>query len=163
MKNEKIKKIEYLEYEASAYGNDDFHGEKIRITNNYLDKYFDAREPLVKIPDNDLNKFIEKLNELRVLDWRDEYQDSNVLDGGSWGLVIVYNDGNKKLITGVNDYPSTFDELNTSTDSATNLEGRIEYPIYDSFLEAIKALVESCGGAFEQHIDEDPYELLPRF
>ena len=58
------------------------------------------------------NDFYENVETI-TKDWLGKYEHNNMimLDGESWKLDITYEDGNKKLVSGINAYPENYDEL----------------------------------------------------
>lgn len=57
-------------------------------------------------------KFLARLYDLRIGEWRRMYWNRMVLDGEEWSLRIEYSNGHKPIkIEGINAYPYNFDEL----------------------------------------------------
>ncbi len=44
-------------------------------------------------------------------DWEEEYIDTTFIDGDSWNLVIIYNNGNSKEYKGTSSFPNNFNSL----------------------------------------------------
>jgi len=62
-----------------------------------------------RVVDNELIfKYLEHL--FRIIDdWRKEYVDTRIIDGGIWKLSINYVNGNKKEYRGKGTYPNNFE------------------------------------------------------
>lgn len=56
-------------------------------------------------------EFLEKLSEIDVENWKDSYIVFGTVDGYSWELNVYYEDGEKLIKKGANDYPENMDEL----------------------------------------------------
>ena len=59
-------------------------------------------------------KLIESLNEIKLYNWKRSYKldkDYVVLDGESWKLNIIYENGIEQKCRGVNAYPSSYKKL----------------------------------------------------
>ncbi|GAB2323375.1 hypothetical protein IRB23M11_09950 [Alkalibacterium sp. m-11] len=48
---------------------------------------------------------------LFVLDWKDEYNDSAILDGTKWELRLIFDDRESVKSVGSNDFPALYDDL----------------------------------------------------
>lgn len=53
---------------------------------------------------------IASLNELKILDWKKEYN-LDMCDGTQWELKITYNGNLKKKVYGSNDFPESFNDF----------------------------------------------------
>lgn len=93
--------------------------------------YNAENKPKKEVSDESKKVFISELNELKVLNWDKEYFNPLILDGEEWGLELVYNDGNKKLINGYNSYPGSQPDSTEKT------------PEFKKLLNALNNLTES--------------------
>ena len=82
-----------------------------------------------KISTENLDIFISKLNEIRVNEWKDDY-DSYVLDGEQWELKLSYNNQLKKRICGNNCYPNSEPNSIDRTD------------VFNNFMAALVLLIQ---------------------
>ena len=65
---------------------------------------------------NDLNEeqiksLQERIADLHLEDWQDEYSDNDILDGTQWSLKISFDNGKSKEIFGSNKYPDNFEAM----------------------------------------------------
>ncbi|OPL10070.1 MAG: hypothetical protein AVO34_12345 [Firmicutes bacterium ML8_F2] len=68
-----------------------------------------AKETIYLIPEK-MNKFINDLKDINILNWQSRYENFNVLDGTSW-FVEIYIKGNNRLFEGSNAYPNQWDRF----------------------------------------------------
>lgn len=55
-------------------------------------------------------KYLDSL--FSIIDsWKDEYINTNIIDGNSWHLTIIYANNNKKEYYGKSQYPNNFEAL----------------------------------------------------
>lgn len=59
--------------------------------------------------DKTWSELLERLHAL-IENWKEEYNDPDVLDGTQWSLVIKYADGKEKECWGSNMFPDNFDD-----------------------------------------------------
>ena len=64
-----------------------------------------------KIKKKHFSEFINKLSELNVFSWKNDYSDSCVCDGGYWSLKFEYLKNEPIEIKGDNAYPNNFEEF----------------------------------------------------
>lgn len=68
-----------------------------------------------KFSDSEKNKFhefIDKLiNKIMVFTWDNYYSNEDVLDGEEWRVIIHYKSGRTRSFSGMNAYPSNFDDF----------------------------------------------------
>lgn len=67
-------------------------------------------EPLM-LSEEDSNAVDEFIGALNIQNWKDEYNNYNVLDGEQWEIEIVFTDGSRYKSTGSNAYPSAWRKL----------------------------------------------------
>lgn len=89
-----------------------------------------------EVTDESKKVFISELNELKVLNWDNEYFNPLILDGEEWNLELVYNDGNKKLINGYNSYPGSQPDSTEKT------------PEFKKLLNALNNMINANGFFF---------------
>ena len=53
----------------------------------------------------------ERIADLHLEDWQDEYSDNDILDGTQWSLKISFDNGKNKEIFGSNKYPDNFEAM----------------------------------------------------
>ncbi len=57
------------------------------------------------------SSLINKLKELHIGKWKDEYVNPYVLDGTQWDVVFVFEDGTKAQTGGSNSFPRNFSKF----------------------------------------------------
>lgn len=68
------------------------------------------RDILLLIDNNIIFKYLENL--LSIIDsWQNEYIDTEIIDGDSWKLSIIYDDESKKEYFGKACFPYNFEAL----------------------------------------------------
>lgn len=61
---------------------------------------------------DEMEALIRVLNEVKVLKWKANYKDhQGILDGFSWSLTLVYNQGKRKKTEGYVNTPENFEQL----------------------------------------------------
>lgn len=71
--------------------------------------------------DNDnIEAFIDDCLRYGFTEWKNSYNNDEVLDGHQWGITIIFSDLTRKEIKGSNKYPKTWDEM---YDAFKNLTG----------------------------------------
>lgn len=89
-----------------------------------------------------IDKFISKLNDLKVLNWESEYYNLDVIDGEQWALEITYDGNKKKHICGNNEYPGSLSNSTSRT------------PEFNKLLKAVKTLLNEPTFFSEAFIDK---------
>ena len=86
-----------------------FDGESIVVDREFYNGAHDMGEILF----DGVNRsdFLYKLKEIHIGKWKQEYVDTDVLDGTQWDLTIEYADGSTREYYGSNDYPNNFRKL----------------------------------------------------
>ena len=86
-----------------------FDGDEIKVQRQFYNGAFDNGEKLfVGVTKA---KFLEGFEQLHIEDWKQEYVDSEILDGIQWKIVLNYTDGRQRKYCGSNDFPYNFKEL----------------------------------------------------
>jgi hypothetical protein len=62
----------------------------------------------------------------KVLSWKESYTDSFILDGFQWDLSVNFSDGTTLEISGSNDYPKEWAELNSIMAELTGLSDEFD-------------------------------------
>ena len=71
------------------------------------------------IDDKIIEEYLDKL--IRVIDdWKEKYENQNVIDGTVWDLQVNFKDGTKKYYTGKNNFPYNFEYLNRLNNELIN-------------------------------------------
>ena len=84
-----------------------FDGEKVfRTSDNFMQNMYDEGE--LKL---DKKKFLKEFNKINVEEWDDSYVVFNRIDGYSWELNVFYENGDKLIKKGSNDYPENMSDL----------------------------------------------------
>ncbi|MFL8952001.1 hypothetical protein ACWOAQ_08880 [Helcococcus kunzii] len=84
-----------------------FDGEKVfRTSDNFMQHMYDEGE--LKL---DKKKFLKEFNKINVEEWDDSYVVFNRIDGYSWELNVFYENGDKLIKKGSNDYPENMSDL----------------------------------------------------
>ncbi|MFL8887381.1 hypothetical protein ACKA01_09060 [Helcococcus kunzii] len=84
-----------------------FDGEKVfRTSDNFMQHMYDEGE--LKL---DKKKFLKEFNKINVEEWGDSYVVFNRIDGYSWELNVFYENGDKLIKKGSNDYPENMSDL----------------------------------------------------
>ena len=65
----------------------------------------------VKLMEDQINFFWNKLNELQVWNWKKDYFDPDVMDGTEWRLKIIRPKKSQLKVEGQNAYPDNFDDF----------------------------------------------------
>ena len=78
---------------------------------NAVVEYFKGEEEKTTfiLSGKNLQDFKGKLCELRLDKWACEYYDYTILDGEEWRIEIVFLNGEKKVVNGMNGYPKNWD------------------------------------------------------
>lgn len=84
-----------------------FDGEKVfRTSDNFMQHMYDEGElKLAK------KNFLKEFNKINVEEWDDSYVLFNKIDGYSWELNVFYENGDKLIKKGSNDYPENMSDL----------------------------------------------------
>lgn len=77
----------------------------INIGNESTIQYNDIIRP---INNSLVIEYVSSLYNL-ISDWKNKYVDHTVIDGNSWDLSIIFNDGNKKEYSGKAASPANFE------------------------------------------------------
>jgi len=86
-----------------------FENDEIKVQRRFYNGAFDTGEELfVGVMKA---KFLEGFEGLHIEEWKQEYVDSEILDGIQWKLVVTYADGRKRKYWGSNDFPDDFRAL----------------------------------------------------
>ncbi|EHR32691.1 hypothetical protein HMPREF9709_01422 [Helcococcus kunzii ATCC 51366] len=84
-----------------------FDGEKVfRTSDNFMQHMYDEGE--LKL---DKKKFLKEFNKINVEEWDDSYVVFNRIYGYSWELNVFYENGDKLIKKGSNDYPENMSDL----------------------------------------------------
>ncbi|MCT1796032.1 hypothetical protein [Helcococcus kunzii] len=84
-----------------------FDGEKVfRTSDNFMQHMYDEGE--LKL---DKKKFLKEFNKINVEEWDNSYVVFNRIDGYSWELNVFYENGDKLIKKGSNDYPENMSDL----------------------------------------------------
>ncbi|MCR4944517.1 MAG: hypothetical protein K5986_08740 [Clostridium sp.] len=69
------------------------------------------KEVSIKLTDEQFFKYIHKIYCASIMEWKEEYDNPNILDGTQWGVTIKYYDGKEKNWYGNNDYPPLWNKF----------------------------------------------------
>jgi len=115
-----LKNIKNVMYIKETMSSSDYFQLEIQEDKNILkfidSKYIEiSKNPKVKIIEDELAAtYLDKL--LRITnDWKNTYENNNIIDGITWQLQITYKTGKVKYYSGKNDFPDNFwylDKLN---------------------------------------------------
>ena len=81
-----------------------------------------AKETIYLIPEK-MNKLIDNLKNMDMLNWQSRYENFNVLDGTSW-VVEISIKGNNHLFEGSNAYPNQWDRFCKALEEALGKDFR---------------------------------------
>ena len=77
--------------------------------NAYLPENTDFKEPELELiktfSDEEEKEFIKGINDAGLLNIKEHYEESGIIDGGGWTLIIEFSDGTIFKSTGSNDRP----------------------------------------------------------
>lgn len=71
---------------------------------------YDGVDPLVRVPEPTQemwDRFYSVLLDIQVKDWKKEYMNHHILDGGGWSLRVRFRNINR-AVSGVNENPEEF-------------------------------------------------------
>lgn len=83
-------------------------GDQIVVERSFFNGASDDGIPLYKA--KTWPGLLESIDVL-IKDWKEEYNDPDVMDGTQWSLVIGYADGKEKEYWGSNMFPDNFDDF----------------------------------------------------
>lgn len=129
-----ISTLTYLRFQIGGYDATKFEVILNRKTVTYfadIYRFDEGDKHKKKIPSDDLELFITKLNEIKVYEWNDEYV-SDTLDGEQWELKLSYNDKKKKSIYGSNCYPNSKPDSDERTKTFNNFMDALVHLIQES-------------------------------
>ena len=76
------------------------------ICNGFYNEKSQESDPLV------FHEIVSKLvQDIKVLNWKKDYTDPNILDGYGWVIKIYFENGNKFLSEGLNKKPPRFNKM----------------------------------------------------
>ena len=101
-----IVKIKFrLDYYMSGWYEYEFTSNKF-ICNGFYNEKSQEIDPLV------FHEIVSKLvQDIKVLNWKKDYTDPNILDGYGWVIKIYFENGNKFLSEGLNKKPPRFNKM----------------------------------------------------
>ena len=101
-----IVKIKFrLDYYMSGWYEYEFTSNKF-ICNGFYNEKSQESDPLV------FHEIVSKLvQDIKVLNWKKDYTDPNILDGYGWVIKIYFENGNKFLSEGLNKKPPRFNKM----------------------------------------------------
>ncbi len=78
-------------------------------------------ELICKLEDDKINKFLNSAS--GMLSWKEKYiTRKDILDGGSWGVMITFKDGSKKASGGYEAYPYNYDRIGDMLKELTGVD-----------------------------------------
>ena len=63
------------------------------------------------LSEDKIETFILESSRNGFTNWKDTYENDNILDGHQWGIIIMFSDSTKKEISGSNQYPETWNKM----------------------------------------------------
>lgn len=120
-KREDIVKITYqtVDYNGGYTTNAVLNFENNEYRRNaYLPENTDFKEPELELiktfSDDEEKEFIKGINDAGILNIKEHYEKSGIIDGGGWTLIIEFSDGTIFKSTGSNDSPrNVFNKCST--------------------------------------------------
>lgn len=97
----------------------EFKKDNYRAPNRNVKSKNEGYQVIKKLSKKKVNKFIAGAQKLGLLEWNSKYENIRILDGHQWDIVISFDDGHKKEVTGSNSYPSSWDNMRTEFKSLT--------------------------------------------
>ena len=101
-----IVKIKFrLDYYMSGWYEYEFTSNKF-FCNGFYNEKSQESDPLV------FHEIVSKLvQDIKVLNWKKDYTDPNILDGYGWKIKIHFENGKKFLSEGLNKKPPRFNKM----------------------------------------------------
>ena len=109
---------------------------------------YDGVDPLVRVPEPTQemwDRFYSVLLDIRVKDWKKEYMNHHILDGGGWSLRVRFRNINRAG-SGVNENPEEFVNaaglVSASTVDGVHLDSDANYQLAQALLPKVTALLK---------------------
>jgi hypothetical protein len=123
---------------------------------------------------HEFHEFINKLvNDIMIFTWDNYYENRDILDGSEWHVSLHYKSGRKRSFSGMNAYPSNFNDFVklcraysfAFDDGNYHFDDSHNTPWYDDFLEEIRKLegiliCPECESDYVVHTNPMGYDFM---
>lgn len=136
-----IRLVEGAPFSLTEISTIDLNGDGFKVTKAYNDhrhKLLDERHPVCD--SSDRAEFIDRLHDLHIGEWEQEYINRGIVDGTEWWLTFTYDDGNERKFSGRNLFPYNYEEMQELMRFDPEYGDHMYYIVRDDIISEVEVL-----------------------